>query len=137
MSSVVLSFQTKGYTDIIDITGKIVEVVEKEKLKDGIVNIFIKGSTAAVTTIEADENLYEDLREVLEEIIPMKKDWRHHRTWGDDNGGAHLRAAIFGQSISIPIINGKLSLGTWQKIALLDFDTSPRQREVIISCLKG
>lgn len=134
MPNVVLSFQTKGNTDIIDITDRVSEVVEKEKIKDGIVNIFIKGSTAAVTTIETDENLYEDLREVLEEIIPMKKEWQHHQTWGDDNGGAHLRAAIFGPSISIPIINGKLSLGTWQKIVLLDFDTSPRQREVIVSC---
>lgn len=131
-----LTFQTKGHTDIIDITEDVDKVVEKEKVKDGVVVVFVKGSTAAVTTIEADENLYEDLRAVLEKIAPMGKDWRHHQTWGDDNGGSHIRATIFGPSLSVPIIDGRLYLGTWQKIVLLDFDTSSRQREVIVTCIK-
>lgn len=131
----IFTVQTKGYTDIIDITDKVEEVVGKEKVKEGIVIVFVKGSTAAITTIEADKNLYEDLREVLEQIIPIKNDWKHHQTWNDDNGGSHLRASLFGPSLSLPIIEGRLALGRWQKIVLIDFDTSPRQREVIVSCL--
>lgn len=131
----ILTVQTKGHTDIIDITDQVAKVVEKEKIKKGIASIFVNGSTAAITTIEADENLYEDLREVLDKIMPMNKDWKHHRTWGDNNGGSHLRAAIFGPSVTVPIINGRLTLGTWQKIVLIDFDTSAREREVIITCL--
>lgn len=133
----ILTVHTKGNTDIIDITDKATDVVAKEKIKNGIVNIFVKGSTAAITTIEADENLYDDLRDVLDKITPMDKDWKHHKTWGDDNGGSHLRAAIFGPSLTVPVSNGKLILGTWQKIVLIDFDTSSRSREVIISCLEG
>lgn len=131
----ILSFHTKGHTDIIDITDKIAEAVKKEKTKEGIASIFVKGSTAAITTIEADENLYEDLRSVLEDIMPLDRDWKHHRTWGDDNGGSHLRAAIFGPSVTIPVNNGRLILGTWQKIVLIDFDTSAREREVVVTCL--
>lgn len=133
----ILTFQTKGHTDIIDITKEVEKVVEKEKIKEGVVTVFVKGSTAAITTIEADDNLYKDLKEVLEKIAPMGKDWRHHQTWGDDNGGSHIRAAIFGPSLSIPIINGRLYLGTWQKIVLLDFDTSSRRREVLATCLRN
>lgn len=129
----IFTVQTRGFTDIVDISDEIEKIVEKEKVVNGIVNIFVKGSTAAITTIEADDNLYEDLKMVLEEIMPMKKDWKHHKTWGDDNGGAHLRAAIIGPSITIPLVNGKLLLGTWQKIVLIDFDTSARQREVIVT----
>lgn len=131
----VLTISTNGDTDIVDITQQIAHAIELEKMTDGLVNIFVKGSTAAITTIETDSNLYEDLRKVLEEIIPMKRDWKHHETWGDDNGGAHLRAAIIGPSLGIPVTSGRLMLGTWQKIVLLDFDTSPRLREIIVSCL--
>src|SRR3972149_9134594 len=100
----ILTIHTKGNTDIIDITKEISGVVEKGKVKNGVANVFIKGSTAAITTIEADKNLYEDLKGVLEEIIPMKSNWKHHTTWGDDNGGAHLRATLIGPSISVPIM---------------------------------
>ncbi len=131
----ILTIATKGHTDIIDITDKISKVVEQEKIKEGVVNIFVKGSTAAVTTIETDENLYDDLRETLDKTIPIDKDWKHHKTWGDDNGGSHLRASIFGPSLTIPINNGQLVLGTWQKIVLIDFDTNSREREVIVTCL--
>lgn len=133
----VLTFQTKGNTDIVDITDDVAEVVSKEKMEEGIVTVFVKGSTAAITTVEADENLYSDLREVLEKVAPMEKDWQHHKTWGDKNGGSHLRAAIIGPTIVIPIVEGRLILGTWQKIVLIDFDTSPREREVIVVCTKA
>lgn len=130
-----LTISTQGNTDIIDITEKVIETIEKGKVSEGIVNIFVKGSTAAITTIESDKNLYDDLREVLEKIIPQDKDWRHHKTWGDNNGAAHLRAALIGPSLSVPIVDGQLVLGTWQRIVLLDFDTVPRNREIIINIL--
>lgn len=131
----VFTVSTSGNTDVIDITSQIAKIVADKKFKDGLVNVFVKGSTAAVTTIEADENLYQDLREVLQELIPMKKNWRHHQTWGDDNGGSHIRAAIIGPSLTIPIADSQLQLGTWQKIVLIDFDTTKRAREIFISCL--
>lgn len=134
MQSSILTFQTKGNTDIIDITGEVIECAKKSKVMDGIASLFVKGSTASLTTIEADENLYQDLKEVLDKLIPMNKDWKHHRTWGDLNGGSHLRASIIGPSLNIPIKNNRLVLGTWQKIVLIDFDTLPRTREVFVNC---
>jgi secondary thiamine-phosphate synthase enzyme len=131
----ILTFSTKGNTYILDITEQVQEAVTQEKLEEGVVVLFVSGSTAALTTIETDINLYDDFREVLEKIIPMGKSWKHHETWGDDNGGSHLRASLIGPSLSIPVVNGKMVLGTWQKIVLIDFDTSSRQRKVVVSLL--
>lgn len=133
----IFNLQTEGNTDIVDITGKIREIIRKEGINNGIVNIFVRGSTASVTTIEADKNLYNDLREILNKIIPMQKEWKHHQTWGGKNGGSHLRASIFGPSINIPVEGGELMTGTWQQIVLIDFDTSPRTREIIVTFLKS
>jgi len=127
---------TNGQTDIIDLTEKIYQIIKKKGFQNGVVNLFVIGSTAAITTIEIDKNLYQDLREILEKIIPYQKNYHHHQTWGDDNGASHLRASLFGPSLSFPVINRKPFLGTWQKIVLIDFDTKPRQREVIINFLK-
>ncbi|OGF99227.1 hypothetical protein A2Y99_04585 [Candidatus Gottesmanbacteria bacterium RBG_13_37_7] len=132
-----LFYQTKGWTDIIDITNDINRLIENKKILKGLVNVFVKGSTAAITTIEADDNLFEDFKNILNNIIPMDRDWLHHQTWGDDNGGSHLRASLIGQDVNIPVRNGNLVLGTWQKIVLIDFDTSPRKREVIITLVSG
>lgn len=137
MQNNILTFQTRGNTDIVDITDQVIKTVEKNKIRNGIVSLFVKGSTVSLTTIEADENLYQDLKEVLDKLIPMDGSWKHHRTWGDDNGGSHLRASLIGPSLTIPIRDGKLILGTWQKIVLIDFDTCERQREVYISCINS
>lgn len=130
----IFTIQTKGNTDIIDITDKISQVVAKHNIT-GAALVFVNGSTASVTTIENDNNLYDDFRDLLNSLIPIDKDWKHHRTWNDDNGGSHLRASLFGPSVTIPLVNGKLVLGTWQKIVLIDFDTSPRTREITVTCL--
>ena len=127
------SIKTNGYTDIIDITDLIQKEIDDQKVKDGIIHLFVVGSTVGLTTIEADPNLYEDFKEVLEKIAPYKKDWKHHQTWGDDNGAAHIRASLIGPSLTIPFQNGKLPTGTWQNIVLIDFDTREREREVIVS----
>ncbi len=131
-----LRIKTKGRTDIIDITDFIQKEVKKENMETGLVFLFVLGSTASLTTMETDENLYQDLKEVLEKIIPYRKDYRHHLTWGDDNGASHLRATLFGPSLTIPIKNGRLYLGTWQRIVLIDFDTREREREIVISFIK-
>lgn len=131
----VLTIRTNGNTDIVDITDDVASLVAKGKVKDGIAALFVKGSTASLTTIEADGNLYEDFRAVLEKIAPMDADWQHHKTWGDDNGGAHIRAAIIGPSVCIPIVHSKLNIGKWQRIVLVDFDTSPRIREISVYLL--
>lgn len=132
----VLYFKTKGYSDIIDITQEIQKLIDKKKFNQGVVHLFILGSTASLTTIEADENLYHDLKEILDKIIPYQRNYHHHKTWGDDNGASHLRASLFGPSLSVPVKSGKLFLGTWQRIVLIDFDTREREREVIVSLIK-
>ncbi|MBI2051350.1 YjbQ family protein [Candidatus Roizmanbacteria bacterium] len=129
------SVKTKGWTDIIDVTDDVQNFVDESGKKTGVVSLFAVGSTVALTTIENDPNLYEDLKEVLEKLTPYKKDWKHHKTWGDDNGAAHLRASLFGPSLTVPFEDGSLKLGTWQKIVLIDFDTRARTRDVIVSIL--
>lgn len=132
-----LFIKTKGFTDIIDITNLIQKEIEKESFEEGLVFLFVLGTTAAITTIEADKNLYRDLKEVLEKILPYKKDYYHHRTWGDDNGSSHLRASLFNSSLFLPVKNRKLYLGIWQRVVLIDFDTKERERQVIINFFKN
>lgn len=132
-----LEISTKGYTDIIEITDKVQEIIDKEKMKDGVCHLFVIGSTAALSTCEDDGNLYEDIKEVLEEMTPYGRDWKHHRTWHDDNGAAHVRATMFGPSLTVPVENGRLLLGTWQKIVLIDFDTGPRTRKITVTPISG
>ena len=132
-----LTIKTKGNTDIIDITQKIDNLLQNIEITEGLVNIFVKGSTAALTTIEADPNLYIDLKNVLDQIIPPNRVWKHHQTWGDDNGSSHLKASIIGPSLSVPLSNGQMQIGSWQRIVLIDFDTLPRQREIILSVFKS
>jgi secondary thiamine-phosphate synthase enzyme len=108
------------------------EIVAKSKAKEGCVNVFCCGSTAIVSTIEHEPNLVEDVKDALQKIAPYHGNYRHHETWGDDNGAAHVRATIMGPGITVPFSKGKLILGTWQQIAVLDFDTRPREREVVV-----
>jgi secondary thiamine-phosphate synthase enzyme len=131
-----LKISTKGFSDIIDITNKVSEAVRKSKIKDGICLISCPGSTVGLTTIENDPNLLEDFKEFLEKIIPSDKHYRHDQTWGDNNGSAHLKSSIIKPFLTIPIEEGKLILGTWQQIVLIDFDNKPREREIIIKIIK-
>lgn len=128
-----LKIKTKGWTDVIDLTTQLKDYITDQGFENGQLNVFVKGSTAAITTIEGDENLYQDLKNMFEVFAPYKKQYEHHKTWGDDNGAAHLRASLVGPSETLPVKNGKLIFGTWQKIVLIDFDTSEREREVYIN----
>ena len=130
-----LSEKTAGFCDIIDITAKVKSRLEEEKIFRGQVTLFVSGSTAALTTIEYEPGLIQDLKEFVEKLIPSNRRYHHDDRWGDDNGFSHLRAALFGPSLAIPVENGALALGAWQQVVLLDFDNRPRTREIIIQLI--
>jgi secondary thiamine-phosphate synthase enzyme len=127
--------KTSGFCDIVDITAKINEYIEHAKVRDGLVCVFVCGSTAALTTIEYEPGLVRDLKECVEKLIPSNRRYHHDDRWGDDNGFSHVRASLFGPSISVPIENGRPLLGTWQQLILLDFDNRPRTREIIVQLI--
>ena len=126
---------TAGFCDIIDLTAKLKECIQQTAIRAGMATLFVSGSTAALTTIEHEPGLIQDLKEFVERIIPSDRRYGHDDRWGDDNGFSHLRAALFGPSLAIPIVNGALSLGTWQQVILLDFDNRPRTREIIVQLI--
>lgn len=126
---------TRGFTDIIDITQKVKSAVYNHNIKDGNVVVALPGSTASITTIEYEPGLVKDLPEILNQIAPMEKDYHHDDTWHDGNGYAHIRAAILGSSVSVPLIDGALLLGTWQQIVLVDFDNKPRSRTIYVQIM--
>ena len=130
-----LKEETQGFCDIINITPKVQDQVERERFQRGLVSLFVSGSTAAITTIEYEPGLIQDLKEFLEKMIPSNKKYHHDDRWGDDNGFSHLRASILGPSLQVPMVAGKLQLGTWQQIVLLDFDNRPRRREILIQMM--
>jgi secondary thiamine-phosphate synthase enzyme len=127
--------KTAGFCDIVDITAKINEHIEHGKIRHGSINVFVSGSTAALTTIEHEPGLVQDLKELVEKLIPSNRRYHHDDRWGDDNGFSHLRASLFGPSVSIPIENGRPLLGTWQQVILLDFDNRPRTREIVVQLI--
>jgi secondary thiamine-phosphate synthase enzyme len=124
--------KTAGFCDIIDITGKIQEQIDQDRIQRGVATVFVSGSTAALTTIEFESGLIRDLKELVEKLIPSDRRYHHDDRWGDDNGFSHLRASLFGPSLALPIENGRPLLGTWQQVVLVDFDNRPRTREVVI-----
>jgi len=129
------NLSTKGNNDIIDITDKVSDLVKKSGAKEGICLVFVAHSTCAITTIEYEEGVIKDLKRVLENIIPMNKDYEHCKKWGDCNGYAHVRAALMKPCLTVPIEDGKLALGQWQNLVLIDFDNRPRNREVIVKII--
>ena len=124
--------ETRGDGDTLDITRAVEEAVRKSGLKDGVVTLFAVGSTAGLTTIEFEPGAVADFNRALEEIAPRDAEYRHHLRWHDDNGHSHVRAALLGPSLTIPFVEGRLTLGTWQQIILVDFDTRPRKRQVVV-----
>ncbi len=123
---------TRGQGDCHDVTDMVARAVTDAGCAAGIVTVFVAGSTAAVTTIEYEPGAVADLNRLFEDIAPRGADYRHHLRWGDDNGSSHVRAALLGPSLTVPIVDGKLSLGTWQQIVLVEFDTRTRRRELVV-----
>jgi len=128
-----LEFATNGFNHILDITPEVGQTVQQAGLRRGVAHLFVAGSTAALTTIEFEPGALEDLKRALEQIAPMQGQYAHNEAWGDGNGYAHLRAALLKPDLCIPIEEGRLALGTWQQIVLLDFDNRPRQRKVLLT----
>jgi len=126
---------TEGFTDIIDITDEVSEIVGKSKIKEGICLISCPGSTCGITTMEYEEGLIEDLKRILEKIAPLSEDYEHCKKWGDCNGYAHIRSALIQPFLAVAIEEGKLVLGQWQQIAFLDFDNRPREREIMVKVI--
>ncbi len=118
-------------TDVFDITPQVRDFVRGSGIRDGLLTVFVPGSTAAVTTIEYEAGVVEDLKEAIERLIPSGIPYRHNLRWGDGNGYAHVRSAFLKPSLSIPVTGGEMILGTWQQIVLLDFDNRPRKRRVV------
>lgn len=132
-SSIQLS--TRGDADIHDITEQVAQQVGQSGLKDGTVTIFCPSSTSALTTIEFENGALSDLKRLFNEIIPPNREYAHNARWGDGNGHSHLRAALLGPSLTVPFVNGGLTLGTWQQIIYVDFDNRPRRRELILQMI--
>ena len=133
ISNAYLSYKTGADTDIIDITADVARQVGASGLSNGQVLVFVPGSTAAITTIEYESGVVRDLKEAIERLAPAGIPYRHDARWGDGNGYAHVRAALLGPSLSVPLIDGRLVLGTWQQIVLIDFDNEPRDRKILVS----
>ncbi len=127
--------KTDAQDEIIDITDQVQKAVLSSKIKDGIAVIFAPGTTCGLTIIETEEGMMKDLRVALEKIAPKDGDYEHNRTQGDGNGYSHVRGAFFAGSLSIPVENSELVLGTWQRIVFLEFDNKPRERNIIIKLL--
>ncbi len=132
VTTVDLSFSTSGDTDVIDITSQVLARLAETNLEEGQVLLFVPGSTGAITTIEYEQGAVSDLKEAIENLAPQGKYYCHNERWGDGNGHAHVRAALLGPSLTIPTVNGRLQLGTWQQIVFIDFDNRPRRRRVIM-----
>jgi len=126
-----IKFRSKGETDIIDITSEIGQAVAQTTYKDGVVTVFVPGSTGGLTTIEYESGVVSDLKDAFERVAPRHEDYAHNARWGDGNGFSHVRASFLGPSISIPFSNGHLMLGTWQQVVFIDFDNKSRSRELI------
>jgi len=127
-----INVETKGNCDIVNITEQVSEAIGQSDITDGTVTLFNVGSTAGITTTEYEPGLVNyDIAAAFEKIAPQNARYEHEETWHDDNGHSHVRAALLGPSLSVPVVDGQLSLGTWQQIILVDFDTRPRTRTVI------
>jgi secondary thiamine-phosphate synthase enzyme len=127
-----ISLGTKGFSDIIDITDRVDSVISRSKIKDGLVTVFCPGSTGSITTIEYESGALRDLQNAIEKVAPSNIPYEHDKRWGDGNGFSHVRAALMKASLSIPIMRGKLTLGTWQQIVFIDFDNRKRERNLVV-----
>lgn len=131
-----VELETSGNDDILDVTDRLQAVVAEAGISDGHLTAMVVGSTAALSTLEVEPGLVEhDIAAALEKIAPRDGRYAHEETWHDDNGHSHVRACLIGPSLALPIVDGRVPLGTWQQVVLLDFDTRPRSRRIAVSLL--
>lgn len=127
--------KSKSENDIVDITDQISNIVKENLIENGAVIVFVAGSTAAITTMEFEPGLQKDFPEMLSRLAPKDNEYAHDATWHDGNGHSHVRASLVGPNLTVPIVNGHLTLGTWQQIVLVEMDTKPRQRKIILQMM--
>lgn len=130
-----ISLSTKGFGDTQDITNAVAEILDTSAVQNGLVTVFCQGSTGTITTIEFEPGVIQDLKKALEKIAPSGVPYEHDKAWQDGNGFSHVRAALMKPSLTIPIIAGKMQLGTWQQIVFIDFDNRPRNRKVLVQVM--
>ena len=130
-----ISLSTKGFGDILDITHHVDAMIDRSRIENGLVTVFCPGSTGAVTTIEYESGVLRDLQRAIEKIVPSDIPYEHDRRWGDGNGFSHVRAALMKPSLSIPMVKGRLALGTWQQIVFIDFDNRRRERNILVQVI--
>ncbi len=130
-----LQISTRGDADIVDITGDVARIVAEGPIDDGLVTAFVRGSTAAITTMEFEPGGVADLRALLDRAIPVEGDYEHNRLNNDTNSHAHQRASLIGASEQVPVTGGRLALGTWQQLVLIDFDDRPRERTIVVQVI--
>ena len=127
-----ITLETQGNADVHDITAMLNRAVDQSGLRSGVLTAFCPSSTSALTTIEFEPGAVQDLKRLLDEIVPSGLEYAHNARWGDGNGHSHVRAALLGASLSVPFVDGTLTLGTWQQVIHIDFDVRPRSRELVL-----
>jgi secondary thiamine-phosphate synthase enzyme len=132
-----ISLSTKGFSDVLDITDKVIGAVEKSDIQNGLVTVFCSGSTGSITTIEYESGVIKDLQKAIEKIVPSNIPYEHDKRWGDGNGFSHVRAALMKPSLTVPLVKGNLTLGTWQQIVFIDFDNRARNRNIVVQIMGG
>lgn len=130
-----LELRTQGNAQIIDITDALSNLLRESNLRNGIVTVFTPSATSAITTMEYESGAVEDLRRLFDEIAGAERDYHHNLRWHDGNGHSHVRAALLGPSITVPYVEGALTLGTWQRIVFIDFDNRPRSRRLVVQMI--
>ena len=130
-----LNLRTHGLCHVCDITRQVEDRLVQSGVKDGTVTVFVVGSTAGVTTVEYEPGLVKDLEELFEKLAPQSGDYHHEQMWHDGNGFSHVRATLLKPSLVVPVVRGKMKLGTWQQIVVVDFDNRPRDREVVVQVM--
>jgi secondary thiamine-phosphate synthase enzyme len=135
VESLVIKLETLGDADIQDITGAVANAIRQTELEDGVVTVFCPSATSALTTIEYESGCISDLRRLFDEIVDPDRHYAHNARWGDGNGHSHVRAALLGPSLTVPFVDKRLTLGTWQQIIFVDFDNRVRRRELVVQVL--
>ncbi|HEX6384088.1 MAG TPA: secondary thiamine-phosphate synthase enzyme YjbQ [Anaerolineae bacterium] len=130
-----IQLETTGNADVVDITTPVARAVQETGLTSGTVTVFCPSATSAVTTLEYESGCISDLQRLFDEIADPERHYAHNARWGDGNGHSHIRAALLGPSLTVPFVDGRLTLGTWQQIIYVDFDNRPRRRELILQVL--
>ena len=130
-----IRLSSRGFHDMQDITKKVNDALSLSRIQNGTITVFVPGSTGGLTTIEFESGLEQDFAELMDRIIPQNKSYQHDARWGDGNGFSHVRASLLGPSLTIPVTEGRLTLGTWQQIVFIDFDNRPRDRRLVIQIM--